>query len=206
MLKQSFDKQKFTLIETLVVSVCLFLLLGSVIFGIYNQSKVNQDKIKIRNLMSIAKALEQYYNDSSSSEYSRKYPISQCSTTEPNHTDFEHTLYINLSGVIPNSFKYVEPVSYPQDPNAKFQPLGEDKCNNLLQSFDRQKYSINNQECNYVPEKGINNCYMYSTSPEGDRYTLAFYSESRGKLIKISRLQANIIKADGIDLLNESVE
>ncbi|MGL4758842.1 MAG: hypothetical protein ACRCXZ_05875 [Patescibacteria group bacterium] len=199
------EKQKFSLLETLIITICAFFVLGSIILGLIYQHRVNQDKIKIRNLASVSRALEQYYNDSSSSEYSRKYPVSQCSTSNPNSVDFEHTLYLILTGQDKNTNIYIEQKDYPQDTNAKYQEITDNNCNGFLKQFDTSKYSPNNKECVYQPENKKNNCYLYSTSPEGDRFTLSFFSESKGVMAKITKLRANQTNYEKIDINKELI-
>jgi hypothetical protein len=199
------SKQRFTVTETIVISICLFILLFGVVIGLFNQTKVNADKIRIRNLLSITKVLESYYNDSSSVEYSRKFPISQCSSTEPNAVDFEHTLYLTLTGQQKNTTPYIAVESWPQDKAAEFKSLSETPCSNLLNNLDLTKYSLNNKECNYTPEKGKNFCYLYSTSPEGDRYTLSFFSDAKNKRVDFVKLRNNPVSSNDVDLIKELV-
>jgi hypothetical protein len=200
-----FKKQKFSILETLIISVCVCAMLFAIIFGIFNQNRINQDKIRIRNLVSLSKALSQYYNDSSSFEFSRKFPISQCSTSEPNSVDYEHTLYLTLTGIDKNAFKYLEPNTFPQDNSATYSDQIDSVCSNLLKGLDTSKYSINNKRCDYTPEKAKNFCYLYSTSPEGDRYTLSMYSDFMNKRASITKLRNNQLVYEGIDPLNELI-
>jgi type II secretory pathway pseudopilin PulG len=198
-------KQKFSILETLIVSICLFAILGAGVLGALYQSNVNKDKIKIRNILSMTKALDQFYNDSSSTEYSRKYPISQCSTTEPNTVDYEHTLFLTLSGQSDNAYKYIEPSNYPQDSGAEYKDQTDKPCTKFLRDFDKNKYSANNKECTYLPSNAKNRCYLYSSTPEGDRYILGFYSETKNKLILINKLRSNPAVYDGLNPSKEEI-
>jgi hypothetical protein len=199
------SRLRFTITETIVISICLFTLLFGAVIGWFNQSKVNSDKIRIRNLTSITKALDSYYNDSSSVEYSRKFPISQCSTTEPNSVDFEHTLYLTLTGEQKNTTPYITVENFPQDKQAEFISQTDSACSKLLTNLDPTKYSYNNKECLYTPEKGKRFCYLYSTSPEGDRYTLSFFSDSKNKRVDFTRIRNNPVGSDSIDFEKELV-
>jgi hypothetical protein len=199
------SRQRFTVTETIVISICLFILLFGVVIGFINQSKVNADKIRIRNLNSITKILDSYYNDSSSVEYSRKFPISQCSTTEPNSVDFEHTLYLSLTGLQKNTTPYIAVENWPQDKSAEFISQTDNICSKSLPNLDQTKYSINNKECLFAPEKGKNFCYLYSTSPEGDRYTLSFFSDAKNKRVNFVKLRNNPVGSNEIDFEKELV-
>jgi type II secretory pathway pseudopilin PulG len=205
-MENQLTKQKFSILETLIVSICLFGILGAVILGVLYQSNVNKDKIKIRNILSMARALDQYYNDSSSTEYSRKYPISQCSTTEPNSVDYEHTLFLTLSGQSDNAYKYIEPNIYPQDDGAVYRDQTDKPCTKFLRNYDKNKYSLNNKECDYTPASAKNRCYLYSSTPEGDRYILSFYSEAANKLITINKLRSNPSQYDGLNPITEEIK
>ena len=204
-MENQITKQKFSIIETFIVSICLFTLLGGVILGLVNQSNVNKDKIKIRNILSISKALDQFYNDSSSSEYSRKFPISQCSITDPNSVDFEHTLYLTLTGQFENTFKYIEIDDYPQDNGAEYANQSEKTCTKFLRDYNKNKYSKNNKECIFEPSSAKNRCYLYSSSPEGDRYILSFYSEAKNKMITINKLRSNPSVYQGFNPITEEI-
>jgi hypothetical protein len=193
-------KTKFTLLETLFISISIFALLFASVIGVINQSRVNDDIIRIRNMKSMIKVLDQYYNDSSSVEFSRRFPISQCSSTEPNSIDFEHTLYLTLTGIEANSFKYLEPSAYPQDSKASYISQAKQSC---LSNVDATKYSINNKQCQFEAGQGKNFCYLYSSSNTGDKYTLAFFSDSKNKLITISQLRSTPPTTNGLDLSNE---
>jgi type II secretory pathway pseudopilin PulG len=205
-MENQLTKQKFSILETLIVSICLFGILGAVILGVLYQSNVNKDKIKIRNILSMAKALDQYYNDSSSTEYSRKYPISQCSTTEPNSVDYEHTLFLTLSGQSDNAYKYIESNNYPQDDGAAYRDQTDKPCTKFLRNYDKNKYSLSNKECDYTPAAAKNRCYLYSSTPEGDRYILSFYSEAKNKLITINKLRSNPSIYDGLNPVLEEIK
>lgn len=199
------SKQRFTITETIVISICLFILLFGVVIGLLNQGKINSDKIRIRNLLSMTKVLDSYYNDSSSVEYSRKFPISQCSTTEPNSVDFEHTLYLTLTGEQKNTTKYISTENFPQDKQAEYTSQSDNECTKLLTNLDTTKYSVNNKECIHTPEKGKNFCYLYSTTPEGDRYTLSFFSDSKNKRIDFTRIRNNPVSSEFINFENETI-
>ena len=199
------SKQRFTITETIVISICLFILLFGGVIGFINQGKINNDKIRIRNLLSMTKALDLYYNDSSSIEYSRKFPISQCSTTDPNSIDFEHTLYLTLTGEQKNTTSYIAVENYPQDKQAEYTSLNEESCSKGLKEFDPSKYSINNKECVYNPPKGKNFCYLYSTTPEGDRYTLSFFSDAKNKRVDFYKIRNNPVTSDMINFEKELV-
>jgi type II secretory pathway pseudopilin PulG len=197
------EKQKFSIIETIILTSCIFILIFALIFGVLVQARVNEDKVRIRNIMSITKVLEQYYNDSSSVEYARRYPVSQCSTTEPNSIDYEHTLYTTLTGIDKNTFKYIEGPTFPQDARANYTTISDNTC---IKESERSQYSKNNKGCNYQPTEGRNFCYLYSTSSTGDRYTLAFFSDSKNKLVSVSRLRDNNVNIGDIDLTLEEVK
>jgi type II secretory pathway pseudopilin PulG len=197
---QSKPQNKFTLLETLFISISIFALLFGVVTGIVGQSRVNDDKVRIRNIKSMIKVLDQYYNDSSSVEFSRRYPISQCSSTEPNAIDFEHTLYLTLTGQESNSFKYLEPSMYPQDAKASFISQSKQSC---LDKVDTTKYSFNNKQCQYDTAQGKNFCYLYSSSNTGDKFTLSFFSDSKNKMISVSQLRSSPPSSEGLDIAKE---
>lgn len=194
---QNKSQNKFTLLETLFIAVSIFAVLFAAVIGVINQGRVNDDKIRIRNMKSMIKVLDQYYNDSSSVEFSRRFPISQCSSTEPNSTDFEHTLYLTLTGQESNSFKYLEASTFPQDAKASFGSQVKQSC---LNNVDSTKYSSNNKQCLYEAAQGKNFCYLYSSSNTGDKYTLSFFSDAKNKTISITQLRSNPPTSQGIDL------
>ena len=196
-------KQKFSLLEFIIIALCIFFVLFSVLAGVINQTKINEDKIRIRNLISLTKILDQYYNDSSSAPYSRRFPISQCSTSEPNSIDFEHTLYQSLTGIEKNSFKYLEPAQFPQDLKATFKDQLKPDC---LKSFDTNQYSSNNRACDYNTSKAKSFCYLYATSSTGDKYDLSFYSDSKNKFVLLSQLRDNDPTSESIDFVREVIK
>jgi hypothetical protein len=200
------EKQKFSILETLIITICICALIFASILGVFNQWKANEDKIRIRNAISLTKALEQYYNDSSSTEFSRKYPISQCSTTSPNSVDYEHTLYIALTGIQTNSFKYLESKDFPQDEKADYVDQIQNDCLGLLKDFNTSNYSKTNKRCDHRPANAKNFCYLYSTSPEGDRFTISLYSDTKNKRGEITKLRNNPIVTEGINLNSENFD
>lgn len=194
--------QSLTLLETFIITICLFVIIFAVIVGLLDQIKVNNDKIRIRNMVSVTKALASFYNDSSSIEFTRRFPISECSTSSPNSVDYEKTLNLTLTGQTigqaSNGFRYIESNSYPQDLKAEFINSSPIACGD-------PKTTNSNNACNHRPESGKNFCYLYSTSPNGDRYNLSFYSESKNRLVTLTQLRNDKLQVDNIDLIKELV-
>ena len=193
----------FSWIESITLAITLSVFITIIIASVYFSSINNDDQVRARNIFSVAMGLNQYYTDSSYLESSKRYPISQCSTTLTNSFDYEYTLSIALTGVNSknkSAFEYINPGKFPQDKEAKFENISKKIDNNkytCLSTIDTREAGISDS-CQYEPENNKHFCYLYSTSPSGDEYRLSFYSRSKNKQYTIRQYRNGTMDMGGI--------
>lgn len=202
------DFKSINLGEFLLVIFCIIALLFSLFLGFYNQNYINKDNQKKFDINQVLKALESYYISSNTVPSLRYYPQSLCSE-KLNEVDYDYTLRIYLTGLDitlePNT--YIFPDKWPFDKSGKYATYLKDRkiplksCDRVyknLQNLDNRIYDFGNS-CQFnITNKDYRNCYLYSGYSGGEKFELAYFSESKNVLVVYSRFRDGILKIENI--------
>ncbi|NJK71335.1 hypothetical protein HC766_00585 [Candidatus Gracilibacteria bacterium] len=177
-------KVNFFEIGIIVVSV-----LGVIItfaIGFNTQAIKNRDEQRFADINNVVIALDNYYLNSSVNPSSRTYPVANCSF-DLNEVDFEFTLREQLTGMRLDldTHAYIKPDDFPKDNWGVYsQNLNQRKlpyrCSqNLSGDSSDSIYKDEYPSCNFssTAEKRFRQCYIYTSSNNGDTYQIGYYSE-----------------------------
>jgi type II secretory pathway pseudopilin PulG len=197
------DSPRINGLEVIVILLMVIAIIISGFMGYSAGSKEKQDEQKYHDISEIIKSLDFFYANN------QAYPIRQCSE-DLNPIDFEYTLRRNLTGQIAKigTQSYIKDV-FPQDLMGDY-TASYDKyiynlpCPSLIQDTvnkNNQIYSDGSSACNYnrstvKTTKNPNGkvefrCYLYTSSVNGDRYSLGYYSEVQQRFVIVTKFRTN---------------
>lgn len=203
---QGEKEEWFNLLE---IGLVLFLILTLIVtgfFGFFYQSARIRDAQRLHHMQQILIALNQYYLGSDVNPSGRKYPIAQCSSAL-NELDFEYSLRENLTGMRPDlePHQFISPQDYPIDRWGYYSTTFQDRvvkvrdCPAIFPKIQTQGliYSDSWPSCNFdVRQTKFKKCYLYTSSANGDKFELSYYSESTRNFIIFSSFRGQGIKVE----------
>jgi type II secretory pathway pseudopilin PulG len=184
-----------------VIAVMLIGIIVSGVLGYFAGKRENQDSQKSHDITEIIKALDYFYANNNA------YPIRQCSE-DLNPIDFELTLERNLTGKVAKigTTNYLnQPL--PKDITGEYTSKYSDyiynlPCPSLIQDTVNKNgniYADGSEACNYNRStlKTKNNpnakiafrCYLYTSSVNGDKYSVGYYSETLNKFVIVTKFR-----------------
>jgi hypothetical protein len=192
------EPRRFNVLEIGIIGFCILSLLGIIVWGFLQQDTKNRDRQREADITgTIIPALEDFYKNSAAVEGSRFYPISRCSG-DMNEVDFEFTLRQHLTGQVKeiDPFAYISSDNYPRDnwgtySESQNQPIPFRCPQNLNLSTISQNNRIygNFPRCNFSISNNLYKCYLYTTSQNGDRFKVGYYSEELKCFIKYEKFR-----------------
>jgi hypothetical protein len=189
------NENEFRRINGLEILLLLFAfgsLISIFIYGFLGQSTSIRDSQRIFEITQIAKALDNYYENSSYDTASKFYPVAQCKG-EANEVDYEFVLRESLSGRRKEKDDniYIDFAKFPNDKSGKYssdlKSAKANKCPNLFTN-NNNYYNNGTQGCEYSKDKNPF-CYLYSSTNSGDSYTLVYYNENKQAFAKINKFR-----------------
>jgi len=181
------DYRRINGLEIIVIVLSIISLIGVFSWGLLGKNTENRDKQREKDINQIIIALDDFYKNSSTIPSQRAYPISNCSESA-NEVDFEFTLKRYLTGQVleKDSHVYIQPVNYPSDRSGQYSDtFGErkvgyrcpEKLNTTGVNNNSRIYS-DFSSCNFSQAKKFFQCYLYTSSNNGDTFRLGYYKES----------------------------
>ena len=188
-------------LELIVVAIVMIGIIISGVFGYFAGKKENQDSQKSHDITEVIKALDYFYANNSA------YPVRQCSE-DLNPVDFELTLQRNLNGKVAKigTDVYLNQL-FPRDKTGDYTNTYNNyiynlPCPSLIQETANKTgkiYADSTEACNYNRStlKTKNNpngraafrCYLYTSSVNGDKYSIGYFSETLNKFVIISKFR-----------------
>jgi hypothetical protein len=184
---------KFALGDKIVIGILLTLLALQLVNGFLAQRNEIIDESKSSQIASIIQSLSLFYKDSSRFLESRYYPVAKCSN-DLNEFDYEYTLRGEITGLKSGSrtHTYITKPNFPTDPQGNYAntfasnyacktalPAEEQKQNNYYDNYKHCSYDINNTR----------DCYLYTSSLNGDSFKLAYWSPYYNKFVVYSQFR-----------------
>jgi hypothetical protein len=178
-------------LEKAIIGVAILAMLLAISIGFWVKGAENLDKQKYAHITkTILPALNDFYKNSSASDSARFYPKSIC-INPLNSVDYEFTLRRQLTGQVPeiDNHAYISPDKFPNDPQGIYSKKVRERqiphpCLekfNLDRERDKDKDIYSNfSSCNFSssnPDPKYRNCYLYTSTPTGDKYSVGYYSE-----------------------------
>ena len=188
------------LLEVGLIIFCIILLIIVSLWGFFSQSGRIRDKQRNFEISQIVLALDNFYFNSNTFPAARTYPIAQCSG-RLNEVDFEWTLKEYLTGKKPqiDNHAYIKAENFPKDPWGIYSESPSQRktklldCPKLFSKIDNDSKSVYQDEtlsCNFSQTAGkYRKCYLYTSSTNGDKYEISYYSEDLGAFVIYSRLR-----------------
>ena len=187
----------FNLLEIIVSLMLPIALLVSLIMGFNGQLTRLRDQNRAAEIEQIVWALNMFYENSSLVPNERKYPIAVCSG-QLNEVDYEFTLrkYLKgereefdshpyIQGQNPESFLVDNWGNYAVNLDQRSIPLRN--CPNIFarnQDWGGLVYPDSFPSCQFRPsDKRFRNCYLYTSTTNGDGYEVGYFSESQQAFI-----------------------
>ncbi len=194
----------FNGLEWIIIAVSIIAFISVFLWGLVSANVVKRDEQRQAHISQILSALDNYYLNSNTIPSNRSYPISFCDGAS-NSVDYELTLREHLTGLRKDrdTHVYIEPDNFPRDKWGEYsKTLGqrkiELKCADRLQlptkNANQQIYANGIESCNFSKSATNNDffkCYLYGTSVNGDKFTLAHYSETQQKMVFYSKFRVD---------------
>lgn len=185
------------LLEIGIIIFLLLILLVVTVLGFSNQLAKLRDRNRQNEIEQIVWALNMFYENSSLVPNERKYPIAVCSG-QLNEVDYEFTLrkYLKgereefdshpyIQGQNPESFLVDNWGNYAVNLDQRSIPLRN--CPNIFarnQDWGGLVYPDSFPSCQFRPsDKRFRNCYLYTSTTNGDGYEVGYFSESQQAFI-----------------------
>jgi type II secretory pathway pseudopilin PulG len=200
--------KSITGVETLVVLFVVITLISITIWGFIGQSEKNKDLQKQTDFeVNIIPALIEFYKNSGTGvESTKAYPVAKCSS-DLNEVDYEFTLRKTLAGEFKelDTFNYLTKEKFPVDREGiytlnfnerKIPYRCPEKLNLSTSKNNLPIYEDGFKSCNFSSLNNFNNCYLYTSSGNGDKFQLAYYSVSDKCFIVYSKFRSENITLD----------
>lgn len=176
------------IITPLIVGVVLF----TSTFDIHNK-----DNQKSAQISEVIKALRLYYDNSSTIEIKRVYPVALSSNL--NEIDYEYTLQRHITGLTTlDTHAYISANDFPKDPwgvysrNFTDRSVRYNRLERLPLPVDQNSYYEGFLSCNFdISLEKYSRCYLYTSSSSGDSFSLAYYSEVKKGFIIHNEVRNN---------------
>lgn len=191
----------FNLLEVLIYFLCVSLLVGLFYIGFAKRENQLYDEKRVADVGVVIQALEDYYNNSNFIPEKRQYPISLCSNTVLNSVDYEFVVkkaLVGKEGKI-DTFEYIKPSNYSNDPKAKTTPALKNRPDNQDCFSNMSTQTIDE----YLPITGnsclfdggnYKYCYLYTSSVTGDSFRIAYYSEAKKSFVIYEKFRDGDLK------------
>jgi hypothetical protein len=202
-----YDYPSFNGFELIIMFLSVISLIVAFGFGFVANGPTLRDSQRAFDINQTIKALDSFYTNSSLVPSERYYPISVCDAAL-NTPDYEWTLREYLTGkkTEKETRVYINPADWRSDPWGKYsKTLGERKiplkCQDKLQlatnNANQVIYPDDNTSCNYSTQQANEayyKCYLYSSSVNGDTFSIGYYSESTNQMVIYKRFRQDAIK------------
>jgi type II secretory pathway pseudopilin PulG len=200
-----YERKKLNLLEKATITIALLILIGITAFGFISQSARNRDTQRAEDIRVVLQAIDSFYVNSNLVPSQRAYPIAECSE-KLNEVDFEFTLRQYLGGVRVSSdpHAYILPSEFPNDPWGTYDTILNDrdlelracpKVFNETTLAGSTIYADGAKSCNFNQRQNrYKQCYLYTSSNNGDSFELAYYSEAQGNFVIYSRFREEPIR------------
>lgn len=202
--------KSITGLEYLVIIFVIISFIVVIIFGFLGQQDKNKDLQKQTDFeLNLIPAINAFYKNSGGGNASSKaYPIAKCSG-DLNEVDYEFTLRQSLTGKIIelDTFAYLQNSTFPTDRGGLYNTTFKDRkvnyrCPEKLNFSTTQNnlaiYEDGFKSCNFSSKLNYNNCYLYTSSSNGDSYQLAYYSLSTKCFIYYSQFRNETISKSSV--------
>ena len=181
----------------IIITLCLLTIATFILIGYRDARNVNIDLNKSHDITNVVSALNNYYSHSSVVSNERHYPIAKCSK-DLNSFDFEYTLRLELTGVekLGNN-EIINKDNFPRDARGSY-------SNNFPKNFQcieslpvldstKSQYDDKYPVCKFDISNS-RDCYLYSSTINGDSYKIAYYSHSKQRFIVLEKFRDEPIK------------
>jgi hypothetical protein len=206
--KYDLSEDKLNLLEIGVILFCILSIIGVFIFGFVNQSTKNRDTQRLNDISQILLALDSFYQNSSIDPSQKYYPIASCSA-QLNEVDFEYSLKQYLTGkrIEKEPHQYINPSNFPKDPWGMYSQKPNQRkiklrdCPKVFSEVGANSdiYTDQGQSCNFDRKLAdYRKCYLYTSSSNGDKFELAYYSEQTGTFMVYSRFQNLPLRTESV--------
>lgn len=191
------DFKRVNGLEIFVVLICIIGLVWVFSWGLITQNTSNRDKQRQQDISQIISALDEFYKNSNLVPSQRSYPKAVCSE-KLNEVDFEFLLRENLTGKTPqlDTHAYISPENFPKDKSGTYSQTLKDRkveyrCPEKLpqNASDSPTYIDNYPSCNFKQSKNYVNCYIYTSTNNGDTFRVGYFSESISKFVIYKRFR-----------------
>jgi hypothetical protein len=160
---------------------------------------INRDQQRRSDISQVQNALDNFYLNTSNIPSRRFYPVAICSG-DLNEVDFESTLRNFLTGQKPevDPHVYIKPENFPKDRWGVYSSTFVERkvpfrCPNILPAGSTG-YPDNTPSCNFSPTRRIRQCYIYTSSNNGDTYQIGYWSEAQNKFVIYKRFRQEAIQ------------
>lgn len=191
--------QRLNGLEIITIIFSLIVIVVAGLWGFNTNTAKNRDKQREHDIFQVIGALNQFYINSSSTPSQRTYPIARC-TAQLNEVDFELTLRQHLTGSRPEiePHAYITPDQFPRDRWGRYYDSFADRriayrCIQILGDTSLTRYNDNTQSCEFSSSNRWRKCYLYSSSQNGDKFTIGYWSESQNKFIIYERFREEFL-------------
>lgn len=204
--KYDLYKGKLNLLEVTVILFCIIAIIGVFVFGFFTQSTKNRDIQRVNDLQQILLALDSFYKNSSIDPSQKYYPIANCSA-QLNEVDFEYSLKQYLTGqkIEKEPHQYIKPDDFPKDPWGVYSQKFADRkikirdCPKIFLTQNKVDniYQDGSLGCNFNRKiADYRKCYLYTSSSNGDKFELAYYSEQTENFVVYSKFQGSSLRVE----------
>ena len=199
--------RRINILEIGTVLVSVVLIVGIFIWGLNSQNQINRDRQRNHDINEVITALEDFYINTSTIPSRRFYPISVCSGSL-NEVDFELTLRQHLTGALPeiDTHTYIQPDRFPRDKWGDYATTFGDRrvdfrCPEKLTfneqvTTNTQIYSDGYPTCNFSSRRGVNRCYLYTSSTSGDTFKIGYFQESSNQFIIYTKFREEPLRLE----------
>jgi hypothetical protein len=199
--------KKFNGLELIVILLSFVAIVGVGLWGFFAANTRFRDEQRADHINQVIVALDQFYLNSSLQPSRRRYPISVCSNNL-NEVDYESTLRLHLTGQRPDldSHAYISQEDFPRDPWGTYSTVFSQKevpfrCPNIFPTGpETPKYTDDYPACDFSSQLDYTNCYLFTSSVNGDSYQIGYWSEVNNAFIVFSRFREDFIETSIVTL------
>jgi len=178
------QRSGFSAIEWGLILIAMCIVITSFIFGFIQQDTANRDAARLSDIQQVIVALQNFYENSSLDPDERKYPVATCSA-RLNEVDYELNLRRALTGQQPqlDPHGYIQTQQFPRDASGEYSATNAQRsiayrCPQNLPDADTDPIYDDWESCNFDQSAGPRHCYLYTSTPNGDTFEIAYYSEA----------------------------
>jgi len=197
--------KKFNGLELIVIVLCLIAIIAVGVWGFLSANRRFRDEQRTQHIDQVLAALDQFYNNSSLEPSRRRYPISVCSNSL-NEVDYELTLREHLTGQRPalDRHAYIDTGDFPRDPWGDYVTDFRNKqvpfrCPSIFVNGPATtSYEDSFPSCDFSSTRGLRQCYLFTSSVNGDSFQLGYWSEVNNAFIVYSRFRSDPLEANAV--------